>query len=397
MAIEHLDGLAEELQEAGIFTNAMKVKPGIWTGDIDTSRIFNHDETPQFVNYGVDGTPSGLVFAGKGEACKKLQNENRESITIQPFVSFSGNICLCQVVFAATGITSHMAPPEAVEKIEHLLISNTERGSSDNKSLLAAYKEFDCYLTTNNIQRPVVIVSDGHSSRFNYEVMKFLKEKNIRLFLSPPDTTGLTQLLDQVNKSLHLAYKNEKQNLFNPEQTINREGFMMILGNIWGHWVTAETLIKAAKRVGVTPEGLSIDYMQKEKMAQSDLCFDDGNDGLTTPKINSPKTPKSSLRSSADNWKRKYEDLKERYDKEMAEKSKFLEEVPGLLTINKVKNHKQSSINTRVTQVYGSMEGQDILSVVKKINDEKEKKIKQKEMTLNEKRNIKEKFFILYA
>ena len=107
-----------------------------------------------------------------------------------------------------------MAPPEAVEKIEHLLISNTERGSSDNKSLLAAYKEFDCYLTTNNIQRPVVIVSDGHSSRFNYEVMKFLKEKNICLFLSPPDTTGLTQLLDQVNKSLHLAYKNEKQNQF---------------------------------------------------------------------------------------------------------------------------------------------------------------------------------------
>ena len=31
------------------------------------SRIFNHDETPQFVNYGVDPKSHGLVYAGKGD------------------------------------------------------------------------------------------------------------------------------------------------------------------------------------------------------------------------------------------------------------------------------------------------------------------------------------------
>ena len=71
--------------------NPEKVDEGVWTGDIDTNRIFNHDETPQFINFGVDGTPSGLVYVGKGETCKKMIRENRECVTINPFVSLAGN------------------------------------------------------------------------------------------------------------------------------------------------------------------------------------------------------------------------------------------------------------------------------------------------------------------
>ena len=66
MAEGHIDGLAEDLISAGIFTNASKVGPGKWTGDIDLSRIYNHDETPQFINFGVDSLSSGKVFGGVG-------------------------------------------------------------------------------------------------------------------------------------------------------------------------------------------------------------------------------------------------------------------------------------------------------------------------------------------
>ena len=44
MAESHLDELAKELITCGIFTDAVQQKAGIWTGVIDTSRIFNHDE-----------------------------------------------------------------------------------------------------------------------------------------------------------------------------------------------------------------------------------------------------------------------------------------------------------------------------------------------------------------
>lgn len=47
---------------------------------------------PQFINYGVDGTPNGLVYAGRGESCKKMKRENRECVTLHPLVSLSGNL-----------------------------------------------------------------------------------------------------------------------------------------------------------------------------------------------------------------------------------------------------------------------------------------------------------------
>ena len=71
MACSHLDALVQELIYTGIFANAKQIQPGMWTGKTDTTRVYNHDETPEFINYGVDGTPDGLVYAGRGELCKK--------------------------------------------------------------------------------------------------------------------------------------------------------------------------------------------------------------------------------------------------------------------------------------------------------------------------------------
>ena len=80
----HLNKLAEELIKTNIFIDAIQLE----TGDIDTTRVYNHDETLQFVNYGVDGNPNGLVCVGEGESCQRMIRENRESITVDIFVSF---------------------------------------------------------------------------------------------------------------------------------------------------------------------------------------------------------------------------------------------------------------------------------------------------------------------
>ncbi|XP_065639345.1 uncharacterized protein LOC136072183 [Hydra vulgaris] len=136
--------------------------------------------------------------------------------------------------FSSDGITSQMTPQVAVEKISHLLVTTSENGISDNDTFKAACQEFDDYLTEKAIERPVVLLSDGHSSRFTYDGLIYLLSKQIWLFISPPDTTDVTQLLDQVNKNLHHEYRIAKNYLFNPMPSINREGFMTILGNIYG-------------------------------------------------------------------------------------------------------------------------------------------------------------------
>ena len=46
MACNHLNKLDEELIECNIFIDANQLETGVWQGDIDTTRIYNHDEPP---------------------------------------------------------------------------------------------------------------------------------------------------------------------------------------------------------------------------------------------------------------------------------------------------------------------------------------------------------------
>ena len=70
-----------------------------------------------------------------------------------------------------------MAPKAAVDNMKNLIISTTEKGSQTNISLLDAYRKFDKYLSENDI--PVVMLADGHNSRFDFKVLNFCREKNI--------------------------------------------------------------------------------------------------------------------------------------------------------------------------------------------------------------------------
>ena len=51
----------------------------------------------QFINYGIDARQSGHVYAARGESCKKMIHENRESVTICPIVSLAGTLILLTI------------------------------------------------------------------------------------------------------------------------------------------------------------------------------------------------------------------------------------------------------------------------------------------------------------
>ncbi|XP_065663558.1 uncharacterized protein LOC136085837 [Hydra vulgaris] len=224
--------------------------------------------------------------------------ENKECITINPFVSLSGEVSLCQVIFSCKSITSQLAPQKAVSNIKNLIFSTIESGSQDNCSLLAAYKKLDKHLTEQDIERPVVLLSDGHMSRFDFKVLNFFHKKQINLFVSPPDTTGVTQVLDQApNQQLHRYYNNTRDILFFSFQTINRERFMNILGAMWNNWASAANIVAAAKRVGISKNGLNVDDMQQDKFEQIALLIDKSNDVSLEP--SSPKKTRSVISKDA--------------------------------------------------------------------------------------------------
>ena len=123
---------------------------------------------------------------------------------------------------------------------------------------------FDDYLNTNNIKRPVVLLNDGHSSRFNFNALKFGIDREIRAFLFPPDSTSVTQMLDQVNSVLHSSYASAKTNI-SYGSSINREMFMTILGNNWPTWVSRDGIVNAFRKCGISASGLNVDWMQQAK------------------------------------------------------------------------------------------------------------------------------------
>ena len=65
--------------------------------------------------------------------------------------------------------------------------------------------------------------------------------------------------------------------------TINREAFMLSLGNMWDKWATPESIIKAAKKVGITSEGLNIEYMQQDKFQKASELIEKNKETPTTP------------------------------------------------------------------------------------------------------------------
>ena len=111
----------------------------------------------------------------------------------------------------------------------------------------------------------------------------FLRDRLMSLFISPPDTTGVTQLLNQLIKIIYQQYIITKKEMFTPFNTINREAFMIILANIWPTWAapepwaTKESLVNAARRVGITSTALSVEFMQQDKFERAEACIDEAN------------------------------------------------------------------------------------------------------------------------
>ena len=142
--------------------------------------------------------------------------------------------------------------------------------------------------------------------------------------------------------------------------------------------------------------------MQQEKFAQAENLMDDeksthspaSSSSSPAPSSStlSPASPKHLRKGSAMYWKAKFE-MAQHLIHDCNEKSLRLEEIPGLLTVQKVKPKQLTKPSTRVTQVHGSMEAKDVISLVKSIKEQKEQKVKLKEIQMKKKEKEKEDFY----
>ena len=105
------------------------------------------------------------------------------------------------------------------------------------------------------VQKPVLVVTDGHTSRFSLDSISYLFSNT---------TIGSNQSVPT-----HTHYRKSKKNIFSNNMTIDKEEFMSILAEIWPTWPTSESIQKAAKLVGVSKDGLNIDWKFDKAEIQS--------------------------------------------------------------------------------------------------------------------------------
>ena len=107
----------------------------------------------------------------------------------------------------------------------------------------------------------------------------------------------------------------------------------------------------------------------------------------------SPASPKHLRKGLAMYWKAKFE-MAQQLIHNCNEKSLQLEEIPGLLTVQKVKPKQLTKSSTRVIQVpHGSMEAKDVINLVKSIKEQKEQNVKSKEIQIKKKEKDKDDFY----
>ena len=164
---------------------------------------------------------------------------------------------------------------------------------------------------------------------------------------------------------------------------------MIILAEIWDKWATMQSLAAAAKKVRITNTSLNVGYMQQDKFAIAENCIQSGEAPPVTPDMLNIVSP-DKRKGSAKYYKRKYEQA-QKIIEDLSERSIQLEEVPGLLTIKKAKPTLEKS-SVRVTQVHGSMRVKDVVSKVREIKEEKQKKLAAKELAVKKKEETTERF-----
>ena len=130
--------------------------------------------------------------------------------------------------------------------------------------------------------------------------------------------------------------------------------------------------------------------MQQDKFETAAMCVVASPEKCLTPDTTCVSSPIGVRRDSANYYKAKFEKAQEIIE-QLQNTTPSLKDI-GLLTVKKV-TPKEVTKNVRVTQVLGSMEGKDVLSLALKITLDKELKEKSQKDAIQKKADSREAFF----
>lgn len=140
------------------------------------------------------------------------------------------------------------------------------------------------------------------SENFNEKVMQFAIDHENEQFWLYPDTSAVTQMHDQVNGGFHRKYHEARTEKYPLLSNLNRENFMRIIAECYAESYSPESLVKAAKRVGISKDGLNVNWMQQDKFARAEaLLAPEKPQETSTPRSHAAVTGLTSWSKEKDN------------------------------------------------------------------------------------------------
>ncbi|XP_054724111.1 jerky protein homolog-like [Uloborus diversus] len=209
-------------------------------------RIFNLDET----GLGTDARNCGVFVA------KNARTAYQKSATCGK--------TMFSVLFCVSANGKNM-PPFTVYKSKHIYDTWTQGGPSGamygctdsgwmtDKVFEQWIKHFSKYV--ENLQKPVLLIFDGHGSHLTFETIKHAMENKIIILCLPPNTSHALQPLDVgVFAPLKKQWKDILRAWFTESryQSVTKSVFPILLGKLFKNML-ATNVIKGFKGSGIYP------------------------------------------------------------------------------------------------------------------------------------------------
>ncbi|KAG5874402.1 hypothetical protein JTB14_016769 [Gonioctena quinquepunctata] len=185
--LDSVEMLVKKLKRTNKFTDG---RPGMKPSCADIQKVYNRDETVFFLS-----PEENKVIVKRGEKAvyNFINNEGKEYLTTLICGNAKGMLAPPTVMFSYQRIPNH---------IMRNMPADWEVGRSESGSMTAeSFYEyianiFHPWLVRNNIQLPVVLFVDGHSSHLTMALSDFCVENGIELVALFPNSTHILQPLD---------------------------------------------------------------------------------------------------------------------------------------------------------------------------------------------------------
>lgn len=256
-------GIREWFQEVDSYLTERKLKSVLE----DPTRVFNCDESNFMM------CPKGekvLGIRGQKNVYEVHQGNDKDNITVLFNVSANGEVAPTMVVYPG----KRLPQGARLSMPKNWAIGRSEKGWMNGETFFEYFVNiFYQWLVANNVQFPVIVFLDGHSSHLTYHLSKFCNDHDIVLITLFPNATHVLQPLDvSVFKPLKQGWGQgvHEWRMSNNREKLTKYNFAPILGKIIDSSLKTDTIKNGFKRTGLCPfDPNQVDYSKVEILSSA--------------------------------------------------------------------------------------------------------------------------------